>query len=88
VLGDEIEGSVHLRAEKKEPLVIKVASVSIPDKVAVELQEIEKGRRYELRVKNKVKKETTYQGHVRLTTNYTEKPEAVIRISGCLSGAP
>ncbi|NVM57847.1 MAG: hypothetical protein HWN51_06995, partial [Desulfobacterales bacterium] len=58
------------------------ASVSIPDKVAVELHEIEKGRSYQLKVKNKVKKETRYGGQVKLTTNYPEKPETVIRISG------
>lgn len=82
ILGEKIERVVHLRGEKKEPLSVKVASVSIPDKVEVELREIEKGRRYEVKVRNKVDKETRYQGQVKLTTNYAEKPEVVIRISG------
>lgn len=81
-VGEEIEKVVDLEGKKKEPLIVKVASVSIPDKVAVELHEIEKGRSYQLKVKNKVKKETRYGGQVKLTTNYPEKPETVIRISG------
>jgi hypothetical protein len=81
-LEEKIERIVHLRGEKKEPLIIKLASVSIPDKVAVELKEIEKGRDYQLKVKNKVEKKTVYTGQVKLTTNYPEKSEIVIGISG------
>jgi hypothetical protein len=80
--GESIGSVVHLRAEKEEPLIIKLDSVSIPDKVEVELKEIEKGRNFQLEVKNKVEKEETYRGQVKLTTNYPEKSEIVIRISG------
>lgn len=80
ILGDKIERVIQLRGEKKEPLSVEIASVSIPDKVEVELREVEKGRRYEVKVRNKVNKETRYQGQVKLTTNYAEKPELVIRI--------
>ncbi|NVM21030.1 MAG: hypothetical protein HWN68_04550 [Desulfobacterales bacterium] len=82
ILGEKIESVVHLRGEKQEPLIVKLDSVSIPEKVAVELKEIEKGRSYQLKVKNKVVKETTYGGQIRLTTSYPEKPEMVIRILG------
>lgn len=81
-VGDEIEEVVHLRGEKKEPLIVKLASVSIPDKVEVQLKETEKGRSYELKVKNKVQTEGTYIGQVKLTTNYQETSEIAIRISG------
>jgi hypothetical protein len=81
-VGDKIEQVVHLRGEKKDPLILKLASVSIPDKVEVQLNETEKGRSYELKVKNKVPTQGTYIGQVKLTTNYQEKPEIVIRISG------
>jgi hypothetical protein len=56
---NEIKGVVHVKGDKKEPLVAKLASVSIPDKVEVKLSETEKGRTYELEVKNKVKGEAT-----------------------------
>ena len=81
-VGDKIEQVVHLRGEKKDPLIVKLASVSIPDKVEVQLKETEKGRSYELKVKNKVPTQGTYIGQVKLTTNYQEKPEIIVRISG------
>ena len=82
ILGEKIETVVHLRGEKDEPLTLEVASVSIPDKVAVELNEVEKGRNYELKIQNKVDEQTRYSGQVKLTTSYPEKSEIVIRISG------
>ena len=83
---EKIEQILSLRGEKKESLIAKLASVSIPDKVEVELEETEKGRTYQLKVKNKVKGEARYRGNVRLTTNYPEKPEVVIQISGEIKG--
>jgi hypothetical protein len=61
---------------------VTLVSVSIPDKVEVQLKETEKGRSYELKVKNKVPTQGTYIGQVKLTTNYQEKSEIVIRVSG------
>lgn len=82
IVGDEIKQVVHVQAKKKEPLTVKLESVSVPDKVTAELEETDKGRTYKLTVKNKVKEETTYGGQITLSTNYPEKPQIVIRISG------
>jgi hypothetical protein len=82
VLGENIKTVVDVRGEKEDPLIIKIASVSIPDKVAVELKELEKGRRYHLEIRNKVEKVMSYRGQVTLTTNYPEKPQLVIKITG------
>lgn len=82
MVGHKMEKVVRLRGEKEEPLIIKLASVSIPDKVAVTLKETEKGRSYELTIKNRVEAEGTYTGQVELTTNYPEKSEILIRILG------
>ena len=83
---EEIEQIISLEGAKKEPLIAKLASVSIPDKVEVKLEETERGRTYQLRVKNKVKGEGSYAGKLRLTTNYPEKPEIVIQITGQVRG--
>jgi len=83
---DEVETVVHVQGKKKEPLIAKLASVSIPDRVEVALQETEKGRTYQLKVKNKVKGEARYRGNLKLTTNYPEKPEIVIQITGDIRG--
>ena len=81
-LGEMTEKIVQLRGEKKDALIVKLASVDIPDKVEVELKEMEKGRSYQLKVKNKVQKAAAYAGQVKLTTNYPEEPEIIIRILG------
>jgi hypothetical protein len=86
IVGEEIEAVVNLRADKKDPLVMNLASLSIPERVDVKLEETEKGRAYQLKAKNKVKEEVTYQGTLKLTTNYPEMPEVVIRISGRIMG--
>ncbi len=86
VLGKEILAVVRMWAEKEEPLVLKVDSVSIPDKVAVLVEEHEKDRVWDLRVMNKVQRAEQYKGEVRLTTNYPEKPTMVIQILGNVRG--
>ena len=85
-VGEKVEQVVRVQGEKKEALMVKLASVSIPDKLAVELRETEKGRGYEVKIENKVEGETTYAGQVTLTTNYPEKPELVIRVSVIVRG--
>jgi hypothetical protein len=81
-VGDEIQQVLVIQAKKEEPLNVKLESISIPEQVSAELEETEKGRSYKLTVKNKVKGEATYGGQIKLTTNYPEKPEIVIRVSG------
>ena len=84
--GSLIEKVLKLRGNKKEQLVVKLASVSIPDKVDVSIQENKKDRTFELKVKNKVNQKARYTGELRLTTNYPEKPELVIKIKGDIRG--
>jgi hypothetical protein len=84
--GDEIKKDVRLTGQKSEPLIVELASVSIPDKVEVALEEKEKGRTYVLTVKDKAKVEATYRGKVTLTTNYPEKPTVVIPIAANVRG--
>ncbi len=73
---------VRLKSQKQEPLTLRIVSVSIPDKVDVELKEIQKGSTWELRVDNKISQPTNYKGQIKLSTNYSEKPELTIPISG------
>lgn len=85
---DEVtETVVRVRGQKQEPLTTQLASVSIPDKVEVKLQETERGRAYQIKVKNKAKGEGRYSGKLRLTTNYPEQPEIVIQITGNIRGS-
>ena len=77
---EEVQSVLYIQGKKKEPLVAELALVSIPKRVDVKLLEIEKGRTYQLMVKNKVQGETRYRGELKLTTNYPEKPEIVIQV--------
>jgi ribosome-binding ATPase YchF (GTP1/OBG family) len=76
-----VESTIHIYGNKKEPLVVELGSVSIPDKVTVQLKALEENKAYQLKVKNKVEGEVRYNGQVKLTTNYPEKPELMIRVS-------
>jgi hypothetical protein len=82
VEGDNIEQVVHIKGEKKEPLSIEILSNSIPDKLDLELKKAGKDNSYELKVKNRVKKEKNYLGKIKLKTNYLEKPEILIQVVG------
>lgn len=77
-----IEKVVEIKANKEEPLTLKIVSNSIEDKAAVELKAVQKDKQYELIFKNKVQTAQVYNGEIKLTTNYKEKPEIVIPVRG------
>jgi hypothetical protein len=81
ISGEDVETTIHIHANKKEPLKLELASVSVPDKVETRLETLEENKIYGLKIRNKVDGEARYNGHIKLTTNYPEKPELVVRIS-------
>jgi hypothetical protein len=85
VVGDTVETVVYLQGQKKEPLMVKLGSISIPDKVEVDLKEVEEGRSYELNIRNRVQGDSSYTGKIKLTTNYPERSEIQIKIHGNIS---
>ena len=85
VEGDDIAQVVHIKGEKKEPLNVEILSNTIPDKLDLELNKAGKDNIYDLKVKNRVKKEKNYFGKIKLKTNYLEKPEIVIQVVGYIS---
>lgn len=84
VEGEPVERLVSLEAQKKDPLEVKVASVSIPDKIDVAVKEVQKGRKFQVTVKNKVTTAANYNGSIKLSTNYPDKPEITVRVSANL----
>jgi hypothetical protein len=82
VLGEKTKTTIRLKSQKQDPLMLELVSVSIPEKVDVALKELEKGRVWELQVENKVHEQKNYSGHIKLKTNYPEKPDLNVRISG------
>lgn len=87
VVGEDIETTVSFRSQKEAPLALAVASFAPPaDEVDVELRETEKGRSYELKIKNKIQEEARYQGRIKIETNYPEKPILMIPYNGWIKG--
>ena len=81
VSGEDVETTIHIYGNKQEPLALEMGSVTIPDKVAVQLKALEENKVYQLKIKNKVAGETQYNGQIKLATNYPEKPELLIHVS-------
>jgi hypothetical protein len=82
MLGEETKTVVQIKGQKQEPLLLTLDSVSIPEKVEVELNEKEKGRLWELVVKSKERQQANFRGQAKLKTNYSDKPELVVGITG------
>lgn len=81
-IGEEVEKTIEIRAQKEEPLKLEVLPDSIPDEVSVALKTVEKGRLYQLKFTNKSMNRGKYNGVVKLKTNYPESPELIVRVSG------
>jgi len=82
--GQSVTRSVEIRAELDKPLTLNAREFNLSENVAYSLEEIEKGRKFLLRFKTIPGAAENYQGLLKLSTNYAEKPELVIRIRGRL----
>jgi len=72
--------TVEIRAELDKPLTLKPTAFNLEEKLAYTLEEVEKGRSYLLHFKALPGVSGSYQGFLKLQTNYPEKPELTIRI--------
>jgi len=77
---------VEIKAELDKPLEITPGEFNLEQKVSFKVEEIEKGRKYRVRFESIPGPAQTYQGFLKIKTNYTEKPEMTIWIRGRLSG--
>ena len=82
IVGQEIKKVVNFNANLDKPLIMEIQTSSLPGKFLCELKCIEKGKKYQLIIKNISKKENKYNGFITLKTNYTQKPEITIRVLG------
>ncbi len=82
--GQNVTSLVEIRAEKDKPLTIEADDFSLGGKVAYSIEEIEKGRVFHIRFAGVLQAGQNFSGHLRLKTNYEEKPEITIPIRGYL----
>lgn len=86
-MGDKIKKVVKIVAHEDKPLKIELLKRSLPEKVYYELRTLEKGRVFEIILKNKWEKKGKYSGLLTFKTNYQEKPEITIRFLGFIRGS-
>lgn len=81
VEGEDIKDAIHIKGEREQPLLVRILQNSIPDKIDLELSKGQDNN-YQLVIKNKIKKEASYLGKIKLGTNYLDKPDMLLHVVG------
>ena len=85
-MDEEIKQVITIKAHEEKPLTLELTKLSLPDKVAYHLTAVEKGKIYQITLRNISKKKDKYSGFLTLKTNYPQKPEVTIRFLGYVRG--
>lgn len=73
---------VEVRAELDRVLKLTPVQFDLSEKMSFEILEIEKGRKFRIRFTSIPGPAQTYDGVLKLKTNYPEKPEIILKIRG------
>ena len=84
---EAVTGVVEIRAELDKPLSLTPTAFSLEDDVRYKIEEVEQGRRYILHFTSIPGGRRSYQGYLKLKTNYPERPEVTIRLRGRFKAA-
>ncbi|MFO7986843.1 MAG: hypothetical protein R6U38_13365 [Desulfatiglandaceae bacterium] len=76
----------EVRTELEKPLELTPHRFTLEGKVTYSIEEVEKGKRYRARFTSIPGDAAHYRGLLRLKTNYPEKPEITIFITGRFRG--
>jgi hypothetical protein len=82
--GQSIKRIVEIRAGLDKPLNLTPRQFNLSDKLVYTIEEIEKGRKFNINLTTIPGASENFSGHLKLATNYPEKPEITIRIYGRL----
>lgn len=75
-----ITKTIEVSADLDKPLALTPAHFNLDEKVVYKIEEIEKGKKFNIRFKTLPSPPQAYRGFLRLKTNYPEKPELTIWI--------
>ncbi|MFH1123606.1 MAG: hypothetical protein V1758_08080 [Pseudomonadota bacterium] len=78
--------TVEVRAGLEKPLTLEPGPFNLEGKVVYDLEEVEKGKRFKIRITNLPGPSEDYRGYLNLKTNYPQKPVINIRIIGRFTG--
>ena len=80
--GQSVSRVVEIRAKTDKPLKLTPADFSLEGKLKYSIEEIEKGRKYIIEFTTLPEKAQDFHGFLKLKTNYPEKPEIALIITG------
>jgi hypothetical protein len=83
----EIAKTVTIEAKEEKPLELEALSFDLGDKVNYKIEEINPGREFQVQFNTIPGIFGTYLGALKLKTNYSKKPELIIRIRGRIKKA-
>ena len=79
---ERISRSIQIKAELDKPLKIEPIQFNLDKWLNYSIEEIEEGKVYRVRFTTIPNSTAYYRGHLRLRTNYPQKPEILIGIRG------
>jgi hypothetical protein len=83
---DELVQAVTIRAMEPQPLVLRLANITHPEKIACELRTVEEGRVYEVFVRTLKQQRGRYAGQITLETNYPHKAQLQVLYAAVIKG--
>lgn len=82
LVGERVIRTMEIRAGLDKPLELSPESFSLEGKLSYTVEEVDKGRKFIIRFNSIPLSEQSYQGFLKLKTNYPEKPTIEIKIRG------
>ena len=73
---------IEITAGTDRNLILTPKQFTLPGKVTWSMEELEKGKKFRVRIKSIPGSSEDYRGHLTLKTNFPEKPEITIWIIG------
>ena len=72
--------TAEVRAELDKPLILTPGQFNLTEKLTYSIEEIEKGKRFQIRFTTTNSSPQAFRGFLKLNTNYPEKPEITLWI--------
>jgi hypothetical protein len=86
-IGQELKRFIDISAQEERPLKLKTDQFNLEKFVSFEIKEMEKGKKFQLVFNLNPSASGNFNGTLKLSTNYPEKPEIVIPIRGIIQKA-
>lgn len=78
--GQSLTRIIEVRAELDKPLILTPGHFNLVEKLTYSIEEIEKGKKFQIRFTTTNSSPQSFRGFLKLNTNYPEKPEITIWI--------